>query len=259
MRHGAAATMRFVASTLVGFLAFGAGPAHAQHGTLRGIVTDSSGAPVSGADVGILAQRELTKTDSQGRFWFTRLRHGEVEVSVRRLGFEPQIARVVVRGFAVDSVTVTLVALAASLERIDVRALEMRQRQGIEGFHRRRIQGLGTYVARDALDKRYSGTASDMLRTIPGLRFVRMRGSNLGVRFTNTSINRRDCMPMIWIDGQAAPGFEIDDVALTDIEGIELYSGPSTTPMEFSQAKSSNTCGTIVIWSRPPPLARARP
>jgi hypothetical protein len=56
---------------------------------------------------------------------------------------------------------------------------------------------------------------------------------------------------MIWIDGQRAPGMEIDEIPLNDIEGIELYNGPSTTPAEFWQANGSQ-CGTIVVWTRLP-------
>jgi hypothetical protein len=44
---------------------------------------------------------------------------------------------------------------------------------------------------------------------------------------------------------------EIDEIPLNDIEGIELYNGPSTTPAEFWQANGSQ-CGTIVVWSRLP-------
>lgn len=259
MRHHAAAPMRLVVGSLVGLLALGAGSAHGQQGTLRGVVIDSSGAPVRDADVGIVAQRQLTKTDARGRFSFTRLRPGEVEITFRRLGYEPHTARVVVGGVGVDTIAVTLVARAAELAEVEVSAPERRQRLGIEGFHRRRLQGFGTYVARDEIDRRNSMSVSDMLRSVPGIRFIKVRGSSSrGVRFNNTSIRRSDCMPMIWIDGQAVPGFEIDDVILPDIEGIELYSGPSTTPMQFSQTRADNTCGTIVIWSRPPPFARPK-
>ena len=113
-------------------------------------------------------------------------------------------------------------------------------------------RGVGQYVTRDEIEKRWGGTPSDLLRNTPGIRFVRTsRGK--GIRFPTTSINRReDCMPMIWLDGQKAPGMEIDDITLGDIEGIELYNGPSTTPMQFSQMQGSNNCGTIVVWSRPP-------
>jgi hypothetical protein len=57
---------------------------------------------------------------------------------------------------------------------------------------------------------------------------------------------------LIWVDGQKAPGLEIDDIPLRDVEGIEVYNGPATTPMQFTAGHSMTQCGTIVIWSRPP-------
>ena len=44
---------------------------------------------------------------------------------------------------------------------------------------------------------------------------------------------------------------EIDGITLGDLEGIELYKGPATTPTQFSQGQGANNCGTIVMWSRP--------
>lgn len=258
MRHQGAARFQLVVCSLVGLVTLGATVAHAQNAALRGVVTDTAGTPIPDADVGIASQRVLTKTNAEGRFWFTRLRQGAVDVSVRRLGHDPQVIRVVLKEHRVDSVKVVLVVRAASLAQLDVSAPEIRQRVGIEGFHRRRVLGLGTFIAREEIDSRNSMSVSDMLRLVPGIRFIKVAGTGRGVRFPQTSIRRGDCMPMIWIDGQAAPGMEVDDVIVPDIEGIELYSGPSTTPMQFSQSRSDNSCGTIVIWSRPPPPIRSQ-
>lgn len=237
---------------LLGVLAFGARDSHAQQGRLRGIVTDSAGTPIRDADIGIVALRKLTRTDDQGRFAFNSLRRGDIEVSVRRLGYHPQTAHVLITAGTIDALRVTLLPRAALLSSVEVAVTEERRREGIEDFHRRRIRGIGTYITREQIAARHSGTTSDVLRTTPGLRVVRLRGGGRGVRFETRSITRRDCMPMIWIDGQKAPGLEVDDITFTDIEGIELYNGPSTTPMQFSQGSSTSTCGTIVIWTRTP-------
>jgi len=61
-----------------------------QEGALRGVVADSGGAPIAGADVGIASLHKLTRTDDRGRFSFEKIPLGAVEVSVRRLGYEPQ-------------------------------------------------------------------------------------------------------------------------------------------------------------------------
>jgi hypothetical protein len=219
-------------------------------GTLHGIVVDTSGAPIRQADVGVVALKRLTKTDDQGRFTLARLPLGNLELSVRRLAYEPLKSTYHIAGTS-DTVRLVLTSSVRLLDGVYVTAAEMRRREQVEDFYRRLTRGLGTYLTRADIEGRASGTPSDLLRTIPGLRLVRTR-SGTGVRFPTTSLSRRDCAPMIWIDGQRAPGLEIDEVTLTDIEGIEIYNGPSTTPVQFSQATGHVTCGTIVVWSRPP-------
>ena len=140
------------------------------------------------------------------------MREGTFEVSIRRLGYEPRNVRVVVSGFAVDSLLVRLTPSAVALAAMNVSVSEERRREGIEDFYRRSVRGVGTFITRAEIDSRHSGTATDMLRNTPGLRFVQNRGAGRGVRFNSSAIVRRDCMPMIWIDGQRAPGLEIDDV-----------------------------------------------
>jgi hypothetical protein len=226
---------------------------------LRGVVKDTGNAPISGADVSISTRRVQARTTDDGRFFFTRMYPGVVEVTIRRIGYEPAKARATLLEGRVAVIEVLLLARPAELEKIDVSS-RARQRTGLEGFHQRREQGLGTYVTREEIEKRNATAVSDMLRAVPGIRMISIRGNSSarGVRFSNShnSIRSRDCPPMLWIDGQAAPGLEVDDVVLPDIEGIELYNGPSTTPMQFSQQQKDNTCGTIVIWSRPPPGRR---
>lgn len=235
---------------LLALLAFGARHAAAQQRSLHGIVTDSAGAPIRDADVGIASLRRLTRTGEQGRFVFDKLPQGKLELSVRRLGYHPRIVHAVIAA-PHDSVRITLVATPAALAGVYVKASAERRREGIEDFHRRRIRGVGSYITRDEILAFNTYRTSDVLRVQPGIRLVQLAG-NMGVRFNSSSIVRRDCSPMIWLDGQRAPGLEIDQIPATDIEGIELYKGPSTTPAQFSQHSASSTCGTIVVWTRNP-------
>lgn len=248
--RGFALVIRATFVCLSGLATIGTAPLHAQHTTIRGTVVDSAGRPIQHADVGIVVHRKLTRTDSEGRFSINKIPAGDVELSVRRLTYEPQRIQLKLTS-DVDTLRITLVAHPALLRPIEVAASEMRLRENIEDFYRRLTRGVGQYVSRDDIEKRWGGKPSDMLRNTSGIRFVKVPAGR-GVRFPNTSIVRRDCPPMIWIDGQKAPGLEIDEVPLGDVEGMELYNGPATTPMQFSQVTSANTCGTIVIWSRPP-------
>src|SRR5829696_1814988 len=176
-----------------------AAPVCAQDGIVRGVVLDTKGAPLAGADVGITALRRLTRTDDSGRFVFARVPVGPVELSVRRLAYEPGKIAAVSSEAGSDVLQVILKGSAALLDGIQVTAGEMRRREQIEDFHRRRVRGLGTFITRDQIDERASGAPSDMLRSVPGIRFVKVP-SGRGIRFPTTSISRRDCAPMIWID-----------------------------------------------------------
>lgn len=238
-------------SCLVVFCMVGANAATAQNRTLSGAVVDSSGKPIEGADVGIVALRRLTRTDERGHFAISNLPDGTVELSIRRLSYQPRRVSVVIGATPERMIAFTLEPSAAALAGVEVTAAAQRRRQGIEDFYRRRVRGVGTFFSREDILSYHTIRTSDVLRRAPGIRFVRV-GAGLGVRFNSTAIVRRDCIPMIWLDGQQAPGLEVDDFPASDIEGIELYSGPSTTPLQFSQRSSSSTCGTIAVWTRNP-------
>src|SRR5262245_2884329 len=102
MRLPRAVPSRVVFIGLVGLLAVGATPARAQQ-TLSGVVVDTAGKPIQNADVGVVSLRRLTRTDSGGRFSLQKLPLGALEVSVRRLGFEPSKIRITIAEGVDDS------------------------------------------------------------------------------------------------------------------------------------------------------------
>ncbi len=228
-------------------------PLTAAAQSLAGVVRDSTGAPVPDADVMIASSRALARTDSAGRFVLWKLGAGEMQVSVRRMGYVPRSFDVALHRDAQDTVTIILAMNAAEVPGMVISAQDMRRRLAIEDFYRRRTVGTsGHYVTREEIEARHASRLSDALRDIPGIQFVRsnMSGS-VFIRFDNASVYRRDCLPQYWIDGQRVPNAQIDDFPARDIEGVEVYSGPAGTPMQFSQG-ALTTCGTIVIWSRVP-------
>jgi hypothetical protein len=230
----------------VGLLLLGHRDVRGQQGLLRGVVADSAGEPIDGADVAIVTLHRLTRTDERGRFSLDGLPAGDVDVSVRRLGYAPKTVRLKLTA-AGDSTRITLTELPEMLQGMS--ATERRARMEIEQFYRRRARGPGTFVTRQEIEDRHAVALSDVLRMAPGVQVVRGAAGN-GIRFTSGTA-RRGCMPLIWLDGQKAPGMEIDQIPQSDVEGIELYQGASTTPAQFWQ-NTATTCGTIVVWTRLP-------
>jgi iron complex outermembrane receptor protein len=247
MAAGRLATWRLITAWVIAQGLFVAREAWPQRGVLRGVVSDSSGVPLDAADVAIIALHRLTRTDDRGRFSLTNLPLEEVELSVRRLGYAPKSVHVKVNAAGSDSTLVTLNELPDVLAGMTATAL--RARLEIEQFYQRRARGPGTFFTRDEIENRHAINTSDVLRMAPGVQVVRTAAGS-GIRFTSSAA-RRNCSPLIWLDGQKAPGMEIDQIPVSDIEGIELYQGASTTPVQFSQ-NTTATCGTIVVWTRLP-------
>lgn len=228
------------------------GTSYAQaptQGMLRGFVRDSSGYPVKEAQVSIAALGRTTRTDADGRFVLDAMPRGPVELSIRHLGFGHQTVSAVLTTASVDSILITLAENVVELDAIDVKA---RRHPFMIEFDQRKARGVGTFVTRAQIDARNTSSPSDLFRSMPQVRLIRIN-SGFGVRFPSSGQMRGRgqgvCVPMIWIDGQKAPGMEIDDLRSGDIEAIELYRGASTTPAQFATAGATQ-CGAVVVWTR---------
>jgi hypothetical protein len=230
-------------------------PAGAQRrsAALFGWIRDSTRAPIEGADVEILSAHTLARTDSAGRFLIRALDPGTVSVAVRRIGYTPQAFDFRLHGGGdIDSIAVTMPVNITVLDAMHTDASMARRYADLEGFYERRVRGPGVFLTRDEIMARHTNELSETLREVAGLQIVRLRSGEQGLRFPSASSASHDCPPQYWVDGQRVKGADIDNFPATDIEGIELYQGPSTTPMAFSQTRNLATCGTVVIWTRVP-------
>lgn len=240
-----------VRSGLVAVLLCRASHLGAQQAVLRGVVIDSSRTPIPEATVAVVEVHQATRTDDRGRFTLGKLPAGDVQLAVRRLGYEPRTLHKTLVGGGEDSITIVLKELPEVMSAVAVSAVEKHHRQGIEDFYFRRARGIGTFFTREEILKQRASTPSDLMRNTPGIRFVRVP-SGKGIRFsTITSLRRGDCVPDLFLDGQRAANMELDDVSLNDIEAIELYSRISTLPSQFAPGNRT-PCGAVVIWTRIP-------
>src|SRR5689334_3450020 len=107
MRIRIAPALRIGVSCLVGSLVAVPCPSRAQT-TVRGVVVDSSDKPVSEVTLGIIAIHQATRTDDRGHFVLPGVPKGPVDISVRRIGYQPLVVQFVVSGSAADSIRVVL-------------------------------------------------------------------------------------------------------------------------------------------------------
>jgi len=58
------------------------------------------------------------------------------------------------------------------------------------------------------------------------------------------------CPVLVGMDGQMMdPQFSIDDVPVTSVHGIEVYTGSARVPVEFG-AGNATGCGVVMVWSK---------
>jgi TonB family protein len=118
----------------------------------------------------------------------------------------------------------------------------------LAGFNERKSKHIGYIVTRDKLDRMSSARFVDALREMPGLSVRSMRGGGVTV-----SLRSARCSPMFYMDGFPASSgaMDLDMIDLSGVEGIEVYSGMSSTPAEFLTVRGTENCGVIAVWSRP--------
>jgi len=204
------------------------------------------------ADVEVATSQAHGRTDSTGLFHIRMLDPGPTRITIRRLGFAPASFDFTLHASGEDSLAVTLEESAETLDAVRTTAAEARRIEDLKGFYERRQRGGGVFITRDEIEAHHTNVLSAVLRDASGVQIVRNRRGGTDLRFDASQLKNRDCAPDYWIDGQRVRAPQLDDFSATDIEGIELYSGPSTTPMRFSQTASMATCGTVVLWTRIP-------
>ena len=217
-------------------------------GALHGMVRDSIGGGVSGAQVMLEGSTTRLLTDSAGAFRFSRLPPGDVILNVRRLGYRPASSSVRVEPGTITRIEVELSHLAARLPVIEVRGRSQVYDSRLAGFNARKEKGVGHFVTRERLDALSSARFVDVLRQIPGVRMRTLRG---GV--ATVTLRGSRCPPLVFLDGFPATAgvLDLDMIDLASVEGIEVYSGVATVPVEFMSVRGLDSCGVIAVWSRP--------
>jgi hypothetical protein len=72
----------------------------------------------------------------------------------------------------------------------------------------------------------------------------------------STSISRADwCWMDVYLDGQLVQSHDhpdqarnLDQVALRDVEAVEVYRGAAEVPTEYRG--STSACGVVLLWTR---------
>ena len=210
--------------------------------TVTGVVTDSTGMPVAGAEVGALGSSVRARSGDRGEFALPGVATGEVLLEARRLGFRPETLRVVVADGGTSARFMLRIA-PTLLQTVAVRGGRRRYEGRLAGYYERlQSRAIGYFITRDDIDRGNPRQLTDVLHRAPGVDVIRGR----------VRLRGRNCAPLVWIDGVAMPAGEVDlnSFAPNSIEGIELYLSASGAPARYQGTGDESRCGTVLLWSR---------
>ena len=216
---------------------------------LVGMVRDSAGHAVAGAELRFQDGVLLARTNDSGGFRIASAPVGTSTLSVRRLGFAPASTKLTLRAAHVDSLVLTLSLVATELAGVLVEDEAMdRSHRFLAGFWERKARGFGSFITRDDIVKRDTREFTDLVRMMPSVRVT----TNNGRQFIAFRGANGDCPPQYFVDGIRIEQGSPDEFNPDDVEAIELYPGAATTPPQFARSMFARTCGAIVIWTRLP-------
>jgi hypothetical protein len=230
-------------------------PLHAQvvAGT---VLEETTGRYLVGARVTLLDAQDVVHAtelaDSLGQFALQVPRAGSWILSVQLLGYEPLVTEAIpVDPAEMVVVEITLAVDAIPLEPLVVKTRRSMRSPDIQAFYDRRDRagrsGFGNFVARDEIERGGATRPTDLVRSMAGVRIVRgVPGRGAGIRMAG------GCVPAIFIDGMRINRVSLHDslddyVTTLDIEGIEVYRGPTS---QVGALHDPSGCGLVAVWTR---------
>lgn len=252
------------ALTFLAMLALGAlspAPLHAQSGTatLVARVVDDEARPLEGA--GVWVDGRSAVTDANGVARLESIQPGIHFVRVRADGYQAEsVTLEFVAGGQVD-IEAQLAAFAnvIALPPISVAAERQVPHLRRAGYYTRKQSGFGTFLEREDSPRwDHLPDVTYLLRGVRGLTVVwegsgyvvRSSRGTIGIGQRSTGYGARGCIPQIVVDGMPWPATDLSMVLASDVEAVEVYTGPATTPPQFAFGASGTSCGTVVIWRR---------
>jgi hypothetical protein len=217
MKRLASAAILLIVSTLTFPLIAPPAMAQATTGSIRGVVTDASGAVIAGADVTArnadTGVETKTKSNDEGIYSFPRISPGKYVLSVEKQDFKRQEFQEVTVNVGQETTIDAALQAGQLTETVTVTAegQELLQKENVQtstSFEARKVSELPTNIAGGGIDTLALLTPG----VVPGLGFSNSNGAEFSVNGARGRSNNFN------IDGQdnndlsvAGPGFFVDN------------------------------------------------
>jgi hypothetical protein len=225
-----------------------------------GVVRDQNNAPLADAVVDVLSVGRA-RSDSAGAFHIAPVPSGTLIVRATRIGYQPAMKVVTVAAGEELRVDIAMFASTQQLPTVAVREdSTVTLLADPTGFDSRRKNAIGGhFILEEDIAKKHITETEQLFHGIPTVQvdtggiIVIKRGeiSLRDIYLAKKDVNQFNmCIgAQVILNGVAMPQpFNINIVPPIDIRGIEIYSGPATTPTRLRSPKT--VCGTVAIWTK---------
>lgn len=220
-----------------------AAPTPPRRGRILGRVSEPGGLALRGVLVSIADDSALT--DEKGFFELAITETGAIPVRFEMIGRATVVDTVQTQAEEGVFLSVAMPVEAVALEPITVTAVSRRRMLHLEDLTRRVAMGIGDFATAEEFAARGYPSFGQFLRGQPG---VRIRGG-VPVFRDATSISGGACPPTFYVDGVKLSSWGLtSELSTLDLELVELYRGPASTPAEYID--SDSRCGVVVLWTR---------
>jgi carboxypeptidase-like protein len=227
--------------------------------SLRGHAKSSfNGALLAGVMISIPAARQFAVTDETGAFWMTGLPAGTQKIRISYEGRDTKEFEVTLQSHGTRWVNVLLDVAATDLDPIVVEAKALNRLPSF--FERKKyFEGFGRFFTREDIERLRPLAISDLLRR-DGI-WIRCNPECVPTRMHRGSL----CSIPVIVNGLPFWDFDFDNIAVTDVLGVEVYRGSIVgDPLGLSPRSLVGTgdartyepfrprgsCGSIYIWTR---------
>jgi hypothetical protein len=276
-----ASFVRLSALGLAASLSVAAASAFAQSTITGRVLRAADSSVMAGAIVRVLGVKSQVLTKSDGRFTLP-LSDGDQRVVAAAVGLQPETLSVAASRGTTHQHDFVLAEAVDVLPTVGVNATNQSRTLQLSGFYDRQSAGVGAFITPENLQREqgrlmgeivakyshvwvhYGGThawlSTNRSASDAGCAFCRKNIADLLDGADIVAGARPACYMDVYVNGigvyrgygQAThnppPLFDLNTLAASEIEGIEIYSSASQTPARFNQ--TSGGCGVALIWMK---------